>query len=1142
MGNIKWNYESCFEEAKKYKKRSVFQKESSGAYQVALKNGWLDDYTWLPKVKDLTRETCYEEAKKYKSRSEFYKKSCSAYNVALKNGWIDDYTWFKKVNNWTKESCYEEAKKYASRLEFQKVNCSAYTKAYRNGWLDDYTWFEINRKRRTFKELKEDILSNFPHYFDNITIVNEDELNKMNDSFKIISKKVILQCTKDGYIWETTGNRMLIGCGCPKCGGSLKKTHEEFIKELKEKKPYIFDSIEILGKYKTSATPIKVRCKKCGHTWETNGNTLLSGCGCQRCWYNSISKTGKAFLKQDKLQLLNEFDLENMSYHQLIELISSNVLPQEFSTLAYSESGSDARRNKISELRDDYGDETRDDEDIKKELEESIRKQDEEFTNASSSYDDDLEYLDNEETTSSSTTNEEEEKHDSLPSLTTKELISYDKAFVSYGEKNKYIAEEEVHRIWNAVLTDETYVETLSQMKGEKSDGWLESVKELFFKEYNEVKAIKPDENYKFKYAPSLMQKLMVYKLLTNDYYCNWCGTGAGKTNSFLMATRATNSHNVVCITPKSVIDDMSEFSIKDIYPDSNIIVYENLSSIKKIDEDKFNYILINYEKFQQTGTKEMIEKLVSTNRIDFICFDEIHRTKVRDENASTRSKNIKYFRMLAAEKNPKIKVLGMTATPLINNLTEVKNLLELVTGKKYDDIGHSSTINNIHIAYKQLILNGFRYVPNYKIGVTRSTPRCDGEALKDKLIRYNNSDVNKIEGIFVNDKMDLVRDELKPHTIIYTNFITGVVSKIKKKLKEFGFTSDEYTGRDDVNERVSIKEKFISGKTDILIASSPLSTGVDGLQKICNNIIIISLPWTNAEYTQLIGRINRQGSSFDNVNIVIPQVYIELSDGRKWSWDKKRLDIIEKKKTLSDAVVDGYFSELYNLNKSKLLRDAIESLRNGIKDFEQHREDVEIEEPDTVQTVREYKESVICNMHKRASISKHSTMHNYFTDNPEAWTEYHRIREENKKEWNEDPLDVIAGWINANPRDMIIADLGCGMNSLKDKIHYSKIYSVDHYSNDDSVIKCDMADLSEYIKDEELDCAVFCLSLWGTDYMDYIKEAYRMLKDGGIVYIAQPNDKVKQEILLTGSLNIGFKIQTLDHKGNFTYIILKKE
>ena len=31
-----------------------------------------------------------------KTRKEFYRDYRSAYNVAMKNGWIDDYTWFKK--------------------------------------------------------------------------------------------------------------------------------------------------------------------------------------------------------------------------------------------------------------------------------------------------------------------------------------------------------------------------------------------------------------------------------------------------------------------------------------------------------------------------------------------------------------------------------------------------------------------------------------------------------------------------------------------------------------------------------------------------------------------------------------------------------------------------------------------------------------------------------------------------------------------------------------------------------------------------------------------------------------------------------------------------------------------------------------
>ena len=37
-----------------------------------------------------TYETCYEEAKKYSTRNEFCKGCGSAYEVARKNGWMDE--------------------------------------------------------------------------------------------------------------------------------------------------------------------------------------------------------------------------------------------------------------------------------------------------------------------------------------------------------------------------------------------------------------------------------------------------------------------------------------------------------------------------------------------------------------------------------------------------------------------------------------------------------------------------------------------------------------------------------------------------------------------------------------------------------------------------------------------------------------------------------------------------------------------------------------------------------------------------------------------------------------------------------------------------------------------------------------------
>ena len=51
--NRKWYYDSVKEEASKYKSRNEFAKGKRGAYNVALKNGWLDDFDWLVKPKKL---------------------------------------------------------------------------------------------------------------------------------------------------------------------------------------------------------------------------------------------------------------------------------------------------------------------------------------------------------------------------------------------------------------------------------------------------------------------------------------------------------------------------------------------------------------------------------------------------------------------------------------------------------------------------------------------------------------------------------------------------------------------------------------------------------------------------------------------------------------------------------------------------------------------------------------------------------------------------------------------------------------------------------------------------------------------------------------------------------------------------------
>lgn len=166
MENCKWTYKMCYDEAKKYLTRNEFRNNCRSAYRMSKTMGWIDDYTWFisghliesNKRRKWTYEKCYQEAKKYKSRTEFQraKGASCAYKTARKHGWLDDYTWFtqyaKPAGYWNYETCYKEAKKYRFLVDFRKRNASVYVIARKNGWLKDFNWLIKKEKHWTYKE------------------------------------------------------------------------------------------------------------------------------------------------------------------------------------------------------------------------------------------------------------------------------------------------------------------------------------------------------------------------------------------------------------------------------------------------------------------------------------------------------------------------------------------------------------------------------------------------------------------------------------------------------------------------------------------------------------------------------------------------------------------------------------------------------------------------------------------------------------------------------------------------------------------------------------------------------------------------------------------------------------------------------
>jgi ubiquinone/menaquinone biosynthesis C-methylase UbiE len=81
-----------------------------------------------------------------------------------------------------------------------------------------------------------------------------------------------------------------------------------------------------------------------------------------------------------------------------------------------------------------------------------------------------------------------------------------------------------------------------------------------------------------------------------------------------------------------------------------------------------------------------------------------------------------------------------------------------------------------------------------------------------------------------------------------------------------------------------------------------------------------------------------------------------------------------------------------------------------------------------------------------------------------------------------------------------IIADLGCGEALLAQtfsKIEENKktIFSFDLVKYNDFIIKCDISNIP--LKDNDVDICIFCLSLMGSNFIEFINEARRILKSG---------------------------------------------
>jgi superfamily II DNA or RNA helicase/serine protease inhibitor ecotin len=973
------------------------------------------------------------------------------------------------------------------------------------------------------------------HFIEKVKTIHGDKYDYSLVDYITSNAKVKIICPTHGE-FEQKPSSLLLGYGCKKCSGKHNRNTEEFVLESKKIHGDKYDYS--LVDFKSVKSKIKIICPEHGE-FEQLASTHLQGAGCSVC-------NGRGWMKSFKLSLVNQLqdsDLLHMDPFELYTIIGQGNLPTEFGVLTGTEGGTEERLVTIRELKERLNGE-----------EESEEEPDNTSADISDVEEEPIDDVDI-EITGRPTEFPDSTKEPTLPTMREiNDLHSLDNQLYATMDEEAFeaLVQYKLRKLWNRVLNKEISLETL---KNESGGTYFEKIKEMFFVEYDEAVNYVPKEGYSFKYQPNLMQKLTVQRLLKSKSYGNWSGTGAGKTLSFIVASREVDSRLTLIIALNSTIKQTCK-SIKEVYPDS--LTFTEYRKDHVFDRTKHNYLVLNYEKFQQTNSEELFQDLTNNNQIDFVVIDEVHNAKQReegDENESIRRGVMMRLLGRVRENNIDLYTLVMSATPVINNLFEAKSLLNLMTGLDYDDLNTRRTLPNALKIFQQLILHGLRYIPKYDIeineltGNNMSNLNIDGTHLLDTLLGSNSQNYINTEKLLVPDKLRAITPYLRKGVIIYTYLTTGFVDEINEYVSSLGFKVGTYTGDEDNFIREENLNKFIAGDIDILIGSRPIATGVDGLQAVCNRMILITLPWTDSEYTQLKGRIFRQGSAFGEVEFIIPQVRIQLEEEEVWSWDMQRLNLIRNKKTLADAAVDGVVPSRIMPSRETMFRKSQESLQKwkerinegNIIDNQRNRLAINLYPEITDSEDRERRiTSELSEFNRRGKTTLSTTMHKEFTDNPDSWFRYHKLRKERMEQWDEIPYEYIATKIKN--RNHKIIDFGCGENLFRHCVPHNEVLAFDHVAIDDSVIACDIKDVSQYVSDESVDVAMFSLALWGTNYKDYITEAHRVLNYGGVIHIAEPaksypTQEDEQELidLITNS---GFTIVGhIERRSKFIYI-----
>lgn len=908
----------------------------------------------------------------------------------------------------------------------------------------------------------------YPELKDKWLDTNERSLKELKPHS---NRKIYIWCDgMGGHVRETKFLNYGYGKGCGVCAGQVVLTGAQ--NSLEYELPNL--ALEYHESNQTPASKIHYGSSEivtwkhsCGYMWKASISNRSRGTGCPRCNVGWKSSDVILLLKSLPLNSLSTSDKLSILNLANISICNGKRKGIPISSWVRGKISNEEFLEALSKDADTDSDEP---------IEETLASEDIELSDASDLLEDDVRKL---------------RVNDVLDTISSFDKAGIGTTMNSDEDMAEYFVHRFVGQLWNSVWNDEDVDEALKNW--EEGGTFQETIRTRFVSEFEAVTQLETPKAWPYPFEPSMMQKYVAVRMGTEKRVGNWSGTGAGKTASAVLANLHIGNPETIVLCPNAVVSNWEE----------------NTKTLS-------GWHIFNFEKLSTDRGLVEIDALIKSGKIGMVVVDELHYAKFRGGDESKRRQAIE--RLMGDL--PDAYVLGMTATPVINNLQEAVSVLEIVEGRKLDHMGTTNSMNNIVDLHQRFIRYGVRYVPDYKkdmnLEVIQDIIKTDGE------FRGLGNDILAHEQKAVELKMDSIIKAVKDGGVIYCHFVEGIVEPIGKALTVAGLTYGVYTGTDK-----SGLAKYLSGEVDVLIGSSSIGTGIDGLQHKKSVMVLASMPWTDAEYRQIIGRIYRQGNS-GNVKIYIPQTDV---------WCTQRLQLIETKRTLSKAVMDGELPQVDVTDEQ--VTEAMQKIVLRLQGGEQVPSyTVEPLDTDLIELVSgEYRTTQrnltdFQSLNRKWNTTNSTTLHDELSNDASEWYQYHEEYSKSRETWEVVPFKVFSEWLTQR-KGKTVADLGCGEALLNG--HGNKVLSFDHVAVNDKVAVADISDLSEHLEDNSVDIAILSLALMGSNWNSYLDEALRITGLDSQIWIAETKTHVENWELEKELESRGLTVNKTD-QGKFVF------